>query len=77
MLSRLIIKPEREDDPTPYHTHSPELGILNLSKSVHRLYQQQRKLYFFFSNFCRSAISLHHFEKHIRLKKKEEENGGF
>lgn len=30
----------------------------------------KRKLYFCFSNFCRSAISLHHFEKHIRLKKK-------
>lgn len=72
MLSRLIIKPEGEDDPTPYHTHSPELGILNLSKSVYRLYQQQRKLYFCFSNFCRSVISLHNFEKDVRFKKSEE-----
>lgn len=47
MLSRLIIKPEREDDPTPHHTHSPELGILNLSKSVYRLYQQENFIFAF------------------------------
>lgn len=62
----------RVDEPTPYHTHSHELGILYLSKSVYWLYQQHRKLYFCFSNFCRSVISLHNFEKQVRFLKKEE-----
>lgn len=51
MLSRLIIKLEREDEPTPYHTHSPELGILYLSKSVQRLYQQKENFIFAFQIF--------------------------
>lgn len=62
----------RVDEPSPYHTHSHELGILYLSKSVYWLYQQQRKLYFCFSIFFRSVISLHNFEKHVRFLKKEE-----
>lgn len=62
----------RVDEPTPYHTNSHELGILYLSKSVYWLYQQQRKLYICFSNFCRSVISLYNFEKHVGFFKKEE-----
>lgn len=60
----------RVDEPTPYHTHSHELGILYLSKSVYWLYQQQRQFYVCFSNFCRSVISLHHFKKTCPFKKK-------